>query len=85
MRERTGPSRRGLLGAAAAAVGGAAALGAVGTRSALAAAPTTGADPTVVDHPDHPAARWAGPGAADVEAEPLNASVGCGLSAGRGI
>ncbi|GAB3125421.1 hypothetical protein GCM10027160_48020 [Streptomyces calidiresistens] len=83
MRERTGPSRRRLLGAAAAAVGGAAALGTIGAGTAGAAAPAAGADPGVVDHPDHPAARYAGSGADT--AEPLNASVGCGLSAGKGI
>ncbi|NJP66755.1 hypothetical protein HCJ92_10755 [Streptomyces sp. ventii] len=59
--------------AVAAAAGGAVALPVICAGTAVAAP----GDLPVVTHPDHPAARWAASAAGG--AEPLNASVACGL------
>ncbi|MFX4294410.1 hypothetical protein [Streptomyces bohaiensis] len=68
-------SRRGFLTAVAAAAGGAVALPVICAGTAVAAP----GDLPVVTHPDHPAARYATGAAGEPHAEPLNASVTCGL------
>ena len=69
------PTRRGFLGAAVAAVGGAVALPVICSGSAHA---TAKGELPVVNRPDHPAAQYP-PGARGAHAEPLNASVDCEL------
>ncbi|WP_165986340.1 twin-arginine translocation signal domain-containing protein [Streptomyces sp. YIM 98790] len=82
-------SRRGFLGAAAAAVGGLAAAPVVicsGPAHAATGAPAPAAarELPVVTRPDHPAAVYAAGADRSAHAEPLNASVDCGLP-GRGV
>jgi hypothetical protein len=75
------PTRRGFLGAAAAAVGGAVAFPVICSGPAF--AETGKGELPVVNHPDHPAAEYP-PGARGVAyAEPLNASVDCELHGRR--
>jgi hypothetical protein len=74
------PSRRGFLTAVAAAAGGAVALPVICSSPAFAG--SSGELP-VVNRPDHPAAQYPAGLAATAYAEPLNASVDCGLH-GRG-
>ncbi|SFC70301.1 twin-arginine translocation signal domain-containing protein [Streptomyces aidingensis] len=74
-------TRRGFLGAAAAAVGGLAAAPVV-----ICSAPAHAAagDLPVVNRPDHPAAAYPAGAARSAHPEPLNASVDCELT-GRGV
>lgn len=73
-------TRRRFLGAAAGIVGGAIAAPVLCAGTAFARA----GELPVVNRPDHPAAEYAPGASRHTQAEPLNASVDCGLN-GRSV